>query len=418
MMSRCQTTITVPRRCVPVSRKTGRGENNCRGTQLRHFCLEFPLLLILAFILLQISKVYATDVSTELAIFREMEAKRRAAFDDVKIFFHREEVVPEETYKIIVDDTVSPPIIRESNTLDYDEEIWFKGGSLMYRSTGLTHWYGPGRKEVFYKTEDSIDVFNSESNFSKKFQSEAEFGGIPLGEIIHNKKSGIFNTIIFTPIRWQTGRSFELLDHDVENADIITRESPSIFEDIPCAAYKLVILGDKSKKSRRTDVFVLEESSYLPIGLNFYYGDELFLTISLLYNSFEEEVPVPAGWRIRTMERYTNAIITKIVFHSELQSSDFDIQFPPRTSFVEEFPDEGREEVWVVLENGKHRRITEAEHERLMFAGRETWEEVYKTPTGMAGLIKSEHLRIIPFFLLGIGMALAILIFGKLKFKG
>ncbi|MGI6302322.1 MAG: hypothetical protein ACOX52_14905 [Verrucomicrobiota bacterium] len=101
MMSRCQTTITVPRRCVPVTRKTRGGENNRRGTQLRHFCLEFPLLLILAFILLQISKVYATDVSTELAIFREMEAKRRAAFDDVKIFFNREEVVPEETYKII-----------------------------------------------------------------------------------------------------------------------------------------------------------------------------------------------------------------------------------------------------------------------------------------------------------------------------
>ena len=102
MMSSCQTTTTVPRRCVPVSRKTGRGENNRRGTQLRHFCPEFPLLLIQAFIPLQISKVYATDVSTELAIFREMEAKRRAAFDDVKIFFHREEVVPEETYKIIV----------------------------------------------------------------------------------------------------------------------------------------------------------------------------------------------------------------------------------------------------------------------------------------------------------------------------
>jgi hypothetical protein len=426
VMNLYRTTGAVLRRLVPVPK--WEREAKCRKKRLLfRFCLSPTLLvlvLMLSLVSMPLSGGYAADEFPELETFREMEAKRRAFFDDIKVHLHREEFWPLDKIRIVVDDSVSPPIIRESDIRVYDEEIWFKGENLMYQSIGP--WVSSAGRpdDTIYKIIDYINVYNFNSDFSKSFSSETVLGEIPIGHISHNKKSEIFNAFNFGPIRLATGRSLEFINSAGIPFDIITREDSTYFENTPCTVYRFVRFSDKPWEAGRYDLFIMEEASFLPIGLNQYFEDKLWLTVSLSYSAGEGGIAVPIEWSHRQYDPELGQLwnsgavtVTKTEFDCMLESSDFDIKFPPRTSFEEEFPD-GRNQYMVVLDNGKLRRVTDAENERLMFAGVEGWEEVYKTPTGMAGLIKSEHLKIAKLFAIGIGLALVILFASKFRVRG
>ncbi|MDD8043206.1 MAG: hypothetical protein PHC78_05495 [Verrucomicrobiota bacterium] len=405
-------------------------EAKCRKKRLLfRFCLSptqlvlvLVLVLVLSLVSMPLSGGYAADEFPELETFREMEARRRAFFDDIKVHLHREESLLHEKFRILLDDSVIPPVSMESNIQIFEEEIWFKGENIMNRSTGPWTSCGSAPDEaVIYKNSERNDVFNFDLGFSKSFHSEAIAGRKPIGYVYHDKKQVVFKSKLFCPIRLATGRSLEVFFFSEFPIDIITRENLTYFEETPCALYRFVRLGEEPSKTFRYELFVIEESSYIPIGFKLYYGPKYSFAVSLFYDSWEGETPIPTGWELQQFidgEFFASSKvkIEKIDFAANLTSSEFDIEFPPLTSFQDEFPD-GRVEHAVVLANGKIRKVTNAELERLLVSGNKDWEEVYKTPTGMAGLIKSEHLKIAKLFAIGIGLALALLVVGKWRKK-
>ncbi|MGI6302068.1 MAG: hypothetical protein ACOX52_13580 [Verrucomicrobiota bacterium] len=276
------------------------------GLLLRIFAL---LCLVGSFIFTPISRVYPADEFPELEIFKEMEAKRRAVFDDVKIYYHRQSGEPGETYKILVEDSLFWPRYRESEFEELEGEYWILGSRVMGRIIGSDYVKGLEGADVIRDTYHAIT---------------------PENRFVGRDTAGLFMV---------TGKTLQIPELQDTDWDEVTREETFLDED-PCAKYRFYKkMEDPKIQFRQYDIFVNEGSEFLPIRLDYYTHGFLALSIIPSYQSTADEIAMPIGWTTQAfgpsdqLWNLDRVIVDHIDFNSQLKISDFDDDALNRAAF-------------------------------------------------------------------------------------
>ena len=242
--------------------------------------------------------MYPADEFPELEIFREMEAKRRAVFDDVKIYYHRKSGEPGETYKILVEDSLFWPRYRESEFEEQEGEYWILESRVMGRIIGSNYVKGLEGADVIMDTYHAIT---------------------PEKRFVGRDTAGLFMV---------TGKTPQIPELQDTDWDEVTREETSL-DDAPCAKYRFYKkMEDQKTQFRQYDIFVDEGSEFLPIRLDYYTHGFLALSIIPSYQSTADEIAMPIGWKTQgfgpsdQLWILDEVTVDHIDFNSQLKISD------------------------------------------------------------------------------------------------